>query len=173
MRKIAAMARETQEYLRNSQSQNSAAPRITEDFIAQVSEQFEGRVTKKLSQELSRRESRILVALSKLDKFPLNPQIRTISGTVPGSFLNADVENQQPSGDPSQNDYHSEIEFSASHVSYLNDSVPEETTHRFSFPCTYKHFSISTSITKCFFLKNLWIENFIDIFLCVCFLITR
>ena len=43
------MARETQEHPRNNQSQNSAAPGITENYIAQVSEEIEGRVTKKLS----------------------------------------------------------------------------------------------------------------------------
>ena len=36
--KLAAMARETQEYSRNNQSQNSAALGITEDYIGQVSE---------------------------------------------------------------------------------------------------------------------------------------
>ena len=97
-RKFAAMARETQEYPTNNQSQNSAAPGITEDYIAQDHEEIEGRVTKKLSQKFSRTESRILDALSKLDEFPLTPQIRTFSGTVPGTFRNADVENQEPSG---------------------------------------------------------------------------
>ena len=113
-RKLAAMARETQENPRNNQSQNSAAPGITEDYIAQVSEEIEGRVTKKLSQEFSRAESRILGALSKLDEFLLNPQIRTFSGTTPGAFRNTDVENQEPSGDGSQNDPHLKMEFSAS-----------------------------------------------------------
>ena len=76
-RKIAAMARETQEYPRNNQSQNSAAPGIIEDYVVQVSEQIDGRVTKKLSQEFSRTKSRFLGALSKLDEFHLNPQMRT------------------------------------------------------------------------------------------------
>ena len=70
-RKLAAVSRETQEYQRNSQSQNSSAPRITEEYTAQVSEEIEGRVTKKLSQEFSRKESRILGALPKLDEFLL------------------------------------------------------------------------------------------------------
>ena len=76
-RNLAAMARETQEYPRNNQSQNSAATGITENYIAYVSEAIEARVTKKLSQKFSRIESRILGALSKLDDFLLNPQIRT------------------------------------------------------------------------------------------------
>ena len=92
-RKLAATARETQEYPRNNQSQNSAAPGITEEYITEVSEEIEGRVTKKLSQEFNRTESRNLDALSKLNEFLLNPQIRTFSGTVPGTFRNADVVN--------------------------------------------------------------------------------
>ena len=91
-RKSAAVSRETQEYPRNSQSQNSSAPRITEEYIAQVSENIEGRVTKKLSQEFSRTESPILGALSKLHEFLLNPQVRKFSGSVPGTFRNTDVE---------------------------------------------------------------------------------
>ena len=90
------MARETQENPRNIQSQNSAAPGIIEDYIAQVSEEIEGRVTKKLSQKFSRTESSILGVLSKLDECLLHPQIRTFSGTVPGTFRNINVENQEP-----------------------------------------------------------------------------
>ena len=72
----------------------TSVPRINEEYITQVSEEIEGRVTRKLSQEFSRTESRILGALSKLDDFLLNPQIRTHSGTVPGTFRNTSVENQ-------------------------------------------------------------------------------
>ena len=128
-RKLAAMARETQKYPRNNQSQSSSAPGITEEYIAQVSEEIEGRVTKKLSQEFSRTESRILGALPMLDEFLLNPQIRTFSGTVPGTSRNANVENQEPSGDRSQNDPHPEVEFSACRASNLTDSDRDETSH--------------------------------------------
>ena len=62
------MARETPDYPRNSQSQNSSAPWFIEEYIAQLSEEIEGRVTKKLSQEFNRTESRILCALFKLDE---------------------------------------------------------------------------------------------------------
>ena len=71
-KKLAAMARETQQYPRNNQSENSAAPGITEDYIAQVSEEIGGKVSKKLSQQFSRTESRILGALPNLDDFFLN-----------------------------------------------------------------------------------------------------
>ena len=129
-RKLTAKVRETQEHPRNNQSQNSAAPGITEVYIAQVSEEIEGRVTKKLSQEFSKTVSRILGALSKLGDILLNPQIRTFSGTTPGTFRNNDVENQEPSGDRSQNDPHPEVGFSACRASNLTDSDPEETSHR-------------------------------------------
>ena len=128
-RKLAAMVRETQEYPRNNQSQNSAAPGITEDCIAQVSEEIQAKVTEKLSQEFSRTESRILGALSKLDEFLLNPQIRTFSGTTPGTFWSNDVENQEPSGDRSQNDPHPDVEFSVCRTSNLTDLDPGETSH--------------------------------------------
>ena len=94
-RKLAAVTRETQkENPRNGQSRNTSVPRINEEYITQVSEEIEGRVTKKLSQEFNRTESRILGTLSKLDEFLLNQQIRTHSGTVPGTFRNTNVENQ-------------------------------------------------------------------------------
>ena len=67
-RKLAAVTRETQEeHPRNGQSRNTSVPRINEQYITQVSEEIEGRVTKKLSEEFSRTESRIFCALSKLD----------------------------------------------------------------------------------------------------------
>ena len=107
--KLAAIARETQEeHPRNGQSRNTSVPRINEEYITQVSEEIEGRVTKKLSQEFSRTESRILGALSKLDEFLLNQQIRTHSETVPGTFRNTNVENQGTNEDDSQSDPHPE-----------------------------------------------------------------
>ena len=63
MRNITRIARDTN------------VPTRQEDDIIQVSEKFEGRVKKKLSQELSRTENCILGALSELDEFLLNPQV--------------------------------------------------------------------------------------------------
>ena len=120
-RKLAA----TQEYPRNSQSQNTFTKWKTEEFIAQVSEEIEGRVTEKLSQEFSRTESRVLGALSKLGEFLLSPQLRTFSGTVPGT-----LENQETSGDRSQNDPHPQVEFSTCRASNLTDSDSDENSHR-------------------------------------------
>ena len=108
-RKLAAVTRETQEENpRNGQSRNTSVPRINEEYITQVSEEIEGRVSKKLSQEFSRTESRILGALSKLDEFLLNQQITTHSETVPGTFRNTNVENQGTNEDDSQSDPHPE-----------------------------------------------------------------
>ena len=108
-RKLTAVTREIQEENpRNGQSQNTSVPRINEEYIAQLSEEIEGRVTKKLSQEFSRTESRILCALSKLDEFLLNQQIRMHSGTVPETFQNTNVANQGTNEDDSQNDPHPE-----------------------------------------------------------------
>ena len=109
-RKLAAVTRETQEeHPRNGQSGNTSVPRINAEYIAQVSEEIEGRLTKKLFQEFSKAGSRILGALSKLDEFLLNQQIRTHSGTVPGTFRNTNVENQGTNEDDSQSDPHPEV----------------------------------------------------------------
>ena len=108
-RKLAAVTRETQEeHPRNGQSRNTSVPRINEEFITQVSEEIESRVTRKLSLEFSRTESRILGALSKLDEFLLNQLIRTHSGTVPETFRNTNVENQGTNEDNSESDPHPE-----------------------------------------------------------------
>ena len=109
-RKLAAVTRKTQEENpRNGQSRNTSVPRINEDYIIQVSEEIEGRVTEKLSQEFSRTESRILGTLCKLDVFFLNQQIRTHSGTVPGTLRKTNVENQGTNEDESQSDPQPEV----------------------------------------------------------------
>ena len=78
-RKLAAVSRETPDGNRGSRGRNVLDPELTQDYIFQVSEEIEGRVTKKLSKEFNKTESRILGALSKLDEFLLNPQVRTCS----------------------------------------------------------------------------------------------
>ena len=108
-RNLAAVTRETlEEHPRNGQSRNTSVPRINEEYITQVSEEIENRVTKKLSQEYSRTEARILGALTEWDEFLLNQQIRTHSGTVPETFRNANLENQGTNEDDSQSDPHPE-----------------------------------------------------------------
>ena len=128
-RKLAAVSGETQENPRNGQSQNTFTPGMTEDYIIQVSEQIEERVTKKLSQEFSRMESRILGDLSKLDEFLLNPQFRTCSVAICGISRNNDSENREPTGDRSPNDPCPEMDYFVCRTCTLTDSDPEETSH--------------------------------------------
>ena len=97
-KKPAAVSRETPESTRDSRAQNTLDPESTQDYISQVSEEIEGRVTKKLPKEFSRTESRILGALSRLDEFLLNPQVRTCSVAVPGTFRNGKSENRDTIG---------------------------------------------------------------------------
>ena len=84
-RKLAAVSIETPEGSRSNRGQIVRDPELTQDYISQVSEEIEGRVTKKLSKEFSKTESRIFGALSKLDEFFLNPQVRTCSVAVQGT----------------------------------------------------------------------------------------
>ena len=100
-RTLAAVSRETAENARNSQSQNTLDPEMVQEYISEVSEEIEGRVTKKLSKEFSRTESRILGAFSQLDEFLLNSQIRTCSVAAPGTSRNNSSENREPTGDRS------------------------------------------------------------------------
>ena len=94
-----------------------------------MSEEIEGRVTEKLSQEFSRTESRILGALSTLDEFLLNPPERTWSGNVPATSWNNGLENREHTGDRSLNDPYPEVEFSVRRASTSADSDREETSH--------------------------------------------
>ena len=72
-RKLAALNKENcEEHPRSNLAPNSNVPRSQEDYITQVSEEIEGRVTKKLSQEFSRTENCILGALARLDDFLMN-----------------------------------------------------------------------------------------------------
>ena len=63
--KLAALNKEIcADYPRSNLAQNSNSPRSQEDYISHVSEEIEGKVTKKLSKEFSRTQNRILGALS-------------------------------------------------------------------------------------------------------------
>ena len=103
---------------------------MAQKYISHVYEEIDGRVTKTLSIEFSRTESRILGALSKLDEFLVNPQVRTCSVAVPGTFRNSGSENREPTGDRSLGDPCSKAVFSNYHSSNLNDSEQEETHHK-------------------------------------------
>ena len=95
-KKLAAASRETPENTRISQSQNTLDPEMAQECISQVSDEIEGRVTKKLSKEFSRTESRILRALSKLDEFLLMHKF----GVVPLLFREHPGTATQKTGNP-------------------------------------------------------------------------
>ena len=68
-------------------------------------------------------------ALSKIDDFLLNSQVRNCSVVVPGTSTNNKSENQEPTGDRSLDDPCPKVMFSACHTRNLNDSELEETLH--------------------------------------------
>ena len=128
-RKLAAVSRETPEGSRSSRGQTVLDPELTQDYISQVSEEIEGRVTKKLSKEFSKTESRILGALSKLDEFLLNPQVRTCSVAVQGTSRNANSENREIHGDRSSDDPYPEVGYFPHHSGQLNSPETETISH--------------------------------------------
>ena len=95
-----------------------------EDYIIQIFEEIEGRVTRKLSQEFSRTEHRILTALSRLDDFLMNPLIQGHSGTAPETSRTAYGSNQGTNEDDSQSDPHPEAGIFQSQTTQI--SGPED-----------------------------------------------
>ena len=128
-RKLAAVSRETPEGSRSSRAQNVLDPKLTQNYICQVSEEIEGRVTKKLSKEFSKTESRILGALSKFDELLLNPQVRTCSVAVPGTSRNTNAENRETTGDRSSDDSYPEVGYFSHHSGQLNSPETENYPH--------------------------------------------
>ena len=124
-RKLAALNKENcEEHPRSNLGQNSNVPRSQEDYITQVSEEIEGRVTKKLSQEFSRTENRILGALARLDDFLVNPLLQGHSGTTPETSRNVFSVNQGTNEDDSQSDPHPEAGLLISGREDRHDMVP-------------------------------------------------
>ena len=134
---------------------------MTEAYITEVSEEIEGSATEKLFQEFIRTELCILGALSKLDEFLLNPQVRTCSGTVPGTSRNNDFENREPTGDRSQNDPYPEVELSIRQASNTAYSEQEETAHSYEKNMSTDDFyrSYCTRELKHFILKPLLLSK--------------
>ena len=127
--KLAAVSRETPEGSRGSRGRNVLDPELTQDYISQVSEEIEGRVTKKFSKEFNKTESRILGALSKLDEFLLNPQVRTCSVAVQGTSRNSNSENRDTHGDRSSNDPYPDVGYFPHHSGQLNSPEAETNSH--------------------------------------------
>ena len=124
-RKLAALNKENcEEHTRSNLAQNSSAPRSQEDYITQVSEEIEGRVTKRLSKQFSRTENRILGALARLDDFPMIPLLPGCSGTTPEPSRNALSNSQGTNEDDSQNGPHPEADLF--HGQMTQNSGPED-----------------------------------------------
>ena len=144
-RKLAAVSRETPDSSRGSRGRNVLDPELTQDYISQVSEEIEGRVTKKLSKEFKKtfnktKESRILGALSKLDEFLLNPQLRTCS-VFQGASRNANSENREIHGDRSSNDLYPEGGYFPHHSGQLNSSEADMVTEPYPHTVPWKLWS--------------------------------
>ena len=143
-RKLAAPNKENcEEHPRSNLAQNSNAPRSQEDYITQVSEEIEGRVTKRLSKEFSRTENRILGALARLDDFLMNPLLQGHSGTTPEPSRNAICTSRWTNEDDSQNDPHPEA--GLFHGQMTQNSGPEDghdTYHRPNARNQFKAFQL-------------------------------
>ena len=129
-RKLAAVSRETPEISRDSRAQNVLDPELTQDYISQDSEEIEGRATKKLSEEFSKTESRILGALSKLDELLLNPKVWTCSVAVPGTSRNSNSENRETTGDRYSDDPYPEVGYFSHHSGQLNSPETDHNPHK-------------------------------------------
>ena len=108
---------------------------MAQEYISEVSEEVEGRGTKKLSKEFSGTESRILGALSKLDEFLLNRQVRTCSVAVPGTSGNSNSENREPTGDRSLDDPCPKVGFSSHHSGNVNSPEMDAYPHTYNQVC--------------------------------------
>ena len=116
-RKLATLNKENcEEHPRSNLAQNSNVPRSQEDYITQVSEEIEGRVTKRLSKEFSRTENRVLCALASLDDFLMNPLLQGHSGATLEASRNPLSTSQGTIEDDSQNDLHPEADLFRSQI---------------------------------------------------------
>ena len=124
-KQLAALNKENcEEHPRSNFAQSSNVPRSQEDYITQVSEEIEGRVTKRLSKEFSRTKNRILDALARLEDFLMNPLLQGHSRTTPEASQNALSTSQGTNEDDSQNDPHPEAGFF--HSQMTQNSGPQD-----------------------------------------------
>ena len=164
-RKLVAVSRETPEGSRSSRGQTVLDPELTQDYISQVFEEIEGRVTKKLSKEFSKTESRILGALSKLNEFLLNPQVRTCSVAVQGTSGNANSENREPHGDRSSNDPYPEVGYFAHPSGQLISPEAETNSHMVTETYPHSFFSNLSNFLLFVFVHKVCVfpHNFLDL----------
>ena len=128
-KKLAEVSRKTPEGSRGSRGRNVLDPELTQDYISQVSEEIEGRVTKNLSKEFNKTEWRILGALSKLDEFLLHPQVRTCSVAAQGTSRTSNSENRETHGDRSSNHPYPDVGYFPHHSGHLNSPEAETISH--------------------------------------------
>ena len=147
-RKLAALSRKTPEGSRSSRGQNALDLEFNQDYISQLSEEIEGRVTKKLSIEFSKTESRILGALSKLDEILLNPQVRTCSMAVSGTSRNTSLENRETTGDRSSGDPYPEVGYFSRHSGQLNSPETETNPHSLDLCKLISSFTCPALVTE-------------------------
>ena len=76
-------------------------------------------------------ESRILGALSKLDEFLTNPQVRTCSVAVPGTSRNNNSENRETTEDCSTDDPCPEVRYFSHHSGHHNSPEAENYPNSF------------------------------------------
>ena len=102
--KLAAISTETPRIiLREASHGTSPFLKSTRIISRKLLRRLKAKTLRKLSLEVSETELRIFGPPSELDEFLLNPQTRTLFKTVPRTSRNADLENQPPTGDHSQN----------------------------------------------------------------------
>ena len=101
---------------------------------------LEGRVTKKLSQEFSRTENRILGTLARLDDFLMNPLIQGQSGTAPEMSRNAFSTNQGTNEDDSQSDPYPEGGIFGNQIT--QNSGPEDEHYKVT-GATERHYMVT------------------------------
>ena len=92
-----------------------------EDNIPQVSDEVEGRVSKRLSLEFSWTEKPFLGTLSRLAEFLLNPLFQGISRSAPDTYLDTYGENHGTNEDCSQSGPHPEARVSQSQFAQFFD----------------------------------------------------
>ena len=149
-RKLAALNKENcEDHPRSNLAQNSSAPRSQEDYITQVSEEIEGRVTKKLSKEFSRTENRILGALARLDNFLMNPLLPGGSGTTPEPSRNALSISQGTNEDDSQNDPPPEAGLFHGQMTQTSGLEDGHYTNLFGYHCSRK-LSVQNYVLYCY-----------------------
>ena len=143
-RKLAALNKENcEEHPRSNLPQNLSAPRSQEDYITQVSEDIEGRVTKRLSKEFSRTENCILGALVRLDDFLMSPILPGRSGTTPEPSRSALNTSQGTNEDDSQN--YPRPEVGLFHGQIAQNSGPENDSDTKTLPKIRESYSFGLS----------------------------